>query len=93
VLPAIGTERMRLAPQGALAAGAAAVCRAIGRRLADDILSYSEAAELIVLPSPRADGITPMDFGHAEELIAESLGRAHAVLARAHPRRPLLRAA
>jgi NTE family protein len=93
VLPAIGTEPMRLAPRGALAAGAAAVCRAIGRRLADDIVRYSEAAELIVLPSPRADGITPMDFGHAQELIAESFGRAHAVLARAHPSRPILRAA
>ena len=81
VLPAMGNERLTQVPRGALAAGAVALSRAINRRLADDLLHYSDAAELIVLPSPDG-GILPADFSHAEELIAEGLERAHAVLAR-----------
>ncbi len=81
VLPAIGSERLAQVPRGAVGACVAALSRAITRRLADDLVRYADAAELIVLPSPEG-GILPADFGHAEELIAEGRERAHAMLAR-----------
>ncbi len=81
VLPAIGSERLAQVPRGAVGACVAALSRAITRRLADDLVRYANAAELIVLPPP-AGGILPADFGHAEELIAEGRERAHAMLAR-----------
>jgi len=81
VLPAMGSERLTQVPRGAVAAGVVALSRAINRRLADDLLHYADAVELIVLPSPDG-GILPADFSHAEELIAEGLERAHAMLAR-----------
>ncbi|HME01952.1 MAG TPA: patatin-like phospholipase family protein [Solirubrobacteraceae bacterium] len=81
VLPAIGSERLTQAPRGAFGAGVAALSRAINQRFANDLVHYADAAELIVLPSPDG-GILPADFGHAEELIAEGLERAEAMLAR-----------
>ena len=81
VLPAMGSERLTQVPRGAVAAGVVALSRAINRRLADDLLHYADAAELIVLPSPDG-GILPADFSHAEELIEEALERASAMLAR-----------
>lgn len=81
VLPAIGSQRLTRVPRGAIAAGIIALSRAITQRFANDLVRYADAAELIVLPSPDG-GILPADFGHAEELIAEGLERARAMLKR-----------
>ena len=99
VMPAIGTRRLTQMPRGALAAGVAAVSRAIGQRLADDVARYADAAELIMMPAPEVSGIMPTDFGHAEDLIAEGLRRSRAMLSRRsgralrQPQRPNLRLA
>ena len=45
VLAAIGPRRLERAPRGALAAGLAAVSRAIARRLEDDIARYADSVE------------------------------------------------
>ena len=89
VLPAVGTERLRRLPRGPFASGAAALSRAIGRRLADDLNRYQDQAEMIVLPAPAVGGILPTDFAHTEELIAEAVRRSRVTLAgerRAHLR-------
>ena len=88
VLPAIGTRRLSRPPRGALAAGVAAVSRAISQRLADDVARYADAAELIVLPAPEVSGVMPTDFGHSEDLIAEGVRRSRAMLARRPQRAP-----
>ena len=99
VMPAIGTRRLTQMPRGALAAGVAAVSRAIGQRLADDVARYTDTAELIMMPAPEVSGIMPTDFGHAEDLIAEGLRRSRAMLSRRsgralrQPQRPNLRLA
>jgi NTE family protein len=84
VLPAIGSPRLTRVPRGAIAAGVIALSRAITQRFANDLVQYASAAELIVLPSPDG-GVLPADFGHAEELIAEGLERARALLSRPQP--------
>jgi NTE family protein len=71
VLPAIGSPRLTRVPRGAIAAGVLALSRAISQRFANDLVQYASAAELL-----------PADFGHAEELMAEGLERAHTMLAR-----------
>jgi len=81
VLPAVGTKRLCRLPRGALASGVAAVSRAIGQRLADDLIRYRDQAELIMLPPPAVSGILPTDFGHTEELIAEGVRTSRALLA------------
>ncbi len=80
VLPAIGSQRLTRIPRGAIAAGVIALSRAITQRFASDLVQYASAAELVVLPSPNNE-ILPADFGHAEELIAEGLEQARAMLA------------
>jgi NTE family protein len=82
VLHAIGTEPLSRAPHGVLALGAAALSRALTRRFAEDVVRYADAAELVILPAPRAEGIMPTDFGHAHELIAAGRARARSMLAR-----------
>jgi NTE family protein len=81
VLHAIGTEPLSRAPHGVVAAGAAAVSRALTRRFAEDVVRYANAAELVILPAPRVEGIMPTDFGHADELIAGGRARARSMLA------------
>jgi NTE family protein len=93
VLQAIGTNRLRRAPRGALGAGLMAASRALTRRFTEDVDRYADAAELVVLPAPRVDGIMPTDFGHADELIAMGLRRARVLLARGHRVVPFPRAA
>jgi NTE family protein len=93
VLPAVSTTQLRSVPHGALALGITGVLRAIGRRFAEDLVRYSDVAELIVLPSPNAALTMPTDFSHADELIEEAFRRARALLAARRPSRALLRAA
>lgn len=80
VLNAIGTKPLSRAPRGVLATGAAAVSHALVRRLAEDVVRYADAAEMVILPAPQLEGIMPSDFGHAHDLIAQGLARARSVL-------------
>jgi NTE family protein len=82
VLHAIGTEPLSRAPHGVLAAGAAAMFRALTQRFAEDIVRYADAAELLILPAPQVEAIMPTDFAHAHELIAAARARARSRLAR-----------
>jgi NTE family protein len=91
VLAAIGQQRLERAPRGALAAGLAAVSRAIARRLEDDVARYADSVELTVLHAPSEVG--PTDFGQARELVEVGLQRARAELRRNHTPRHLRRAA
>jgi NTE family protein len=73
VLPTVQTCELEAIPHSALAMIIHATNLLVHRRLADDIVRYREAAELIVLPPPCPVRVQPMDFGHAESLIASAL--------------------
>jgi NTE family protein len=93
VLPALSAASLRRAPRGMLAAGVAAVSRALTYRLVEDLARYRHDVELVVLPAPEVDGIMPTDFGHAEELVSEGLRRGREVLHRDRRVVPLRQAA
>jgi NTE family protein len=93
VLPALGAAPLRSAPRGVLAAGVAAVSRALMYRLVDDLARYRHDAELVVLPAPAVGTIMPTDFGHAEELVGDGLRRGREVLGRDRCVFPLRQAA
>jgi len=80
VLPALGAAPLRSAPRGVLAAGVAAVSRALMYRLVEDLARYRHDAELVVLPAPAVGRIMPTDFGPAEELVSEGLRRGRELL-------------
>jgi NTE family protein len=93
VLPAMGAERLTRPPRGAIGATVSAMCRAIGRRLAEDLERYGDLVELTVLPSPHRCVIQPTDFSRADELIAEALHDARRTLTRHRFTAPQARAA
>ena len=93
VLPALSAASLRRPPRGVLAAGVAAVSRALTYRLVEDLARYRHDVELVVLPAPEVDGIMPTDFGHAEELVSEGLRRGREVLHRNRRVVPLRQAA
>src|SRR3954471_17238209 len=94
VLSAMGPSRLAEAPRGAVAAGIAAITRAITRRLEEDIVRYGGIVDLTVLPAPTLSGLLPTDFGHADERSDQGLRRARAELRRHHaPARSLRRVA
>lgn len=93
VLQSIGTGQLRRAPRGVVAAGVSAISHALTRRLLEDVHRYSSAVELMIMPAPAIDGILPTDFGHTDELIAEGLREARAMLAGGPRLLPLARAA
>ena len=82
VLPVITRHRLGRAPRGAIGAGLAAVSRAIAWRFAQDVVRYSDSAELTVLPTPDAEDIMPTDFSRAYELIADGFSLARSALTR-----------
>ncbi|MBV8999148.1 MAG: patatin-like phospholipase family protein [Solirubrobacterales bacterium] len=93
VLQAICTRPLGRAPRGVWASGVAGMSRAITRRFDEDLVRYSDAVELTVLPAPRPEGSSPTDFRHADELIADGLSLARAALAQAGRVMPLRLAA
>ena len=93
VLQAIGTGPLGRAPRGAWASGVIAMLRAITRRLEEDLARYADSVELTVIPAPRIDGIMPIDFGHADELITAGLRSARRILAQTRHVVPLREAA
>jgi NTE family protein len=56
-------------PRGAVAMLLHAMSLLVMRRLLVDVEALRERAELIVLPPPCPQAITPIDFSHADELI------------------------
>jgi NTE family protein len=93
VLQAIGTGPLRQAPRSAWASGVIAMSRAITRRLKEDVAQYADSVELTVIPAPRTDGIMPIDFGHADELITAGLRSASWTLTQTRHVAPLRKAA
>lgn len=78
-------------PGGALAMALHAVSLLTQRRLVDDIERHRGSAKLIVLPPPCPLGIQPIDFDHAEDLIARALGDARTFLDQGGEDRPPIR--
>ena len=60
-------------PAGALGMALNAISLLAHRRLIEDIERHRDDAHLIVLPPPCPLGIQPVDFAHAEQLIAVAL--------------------
>lgn len=82
VLPAGHACALDAPPTGALAMALHAISLLTHRRLLDDIDRHSDDAELIVLPFPCPLRIQPIDFTHADELVARALQDARAFLER-----------
>jgi NTE family protein len=80
VLPTGHACSLEEPPGGALAMALHAISLLTQRRLIDDIERHRLNAKLIVLPPPCPLGTQPIDFGHADELIARSLSDARAFL-------------
>ena len=67
--------------------------RAISRRLKEDMARLPDSVELTVIPAPSIDGIMPIDFGHADELITCGLRSARTILTQTRHVVPLREAA
>jgi NTE family protein len=88
VLPTGHACELEDAPRSALGMIVHATTLLVHRRLADDIVRYRDAAELIVLPPPCPVRVQPMDFGQADDLIATALAESRAFLDDAETQRP-----
>jgi NTE family protein len=80
VLPTGHACALDAPPSGALAMALHALSLLTHRRLIDDVERHSRDAELIVLPAPCPLSIQPIDFGHADELVARALHDARVFL-------------
>ena len=80
VLPTGHACALAKPPAGALAMGLHAISILTQRRLIDDIERHRGDAELVVLPPPCPLETEPIDFDHADELIARSLAGARRFL-------------
>lgn len=80
VLPTGQVCELDAAPRSALGMIVHATTLLVHRRLADDIVRYRDAAELIVLPPPCPVRVQPIDFGQAEGLIAAALAESRTFL-------------
>ena len=87
----LGAERVYVLPTGyacaleeppgsALGMALHAISLLTHRRLVEDVERHRDDADLIVLPPPCPLRVTPIDFGHADELIARALDDARAFL-------------
>ncbi len=56
-------------PRGAFGTLAHAMTVLVHQRLMRDIQLYSDAIDLVVLPTPHPIAVNPLDFGHSDELI------------------------
>ena len=81
------TCELEAPPRGALSMVLHATNLLVQRRLADDIVRYHDAAELIVLPPPCPVRVQPMDFDQAESLIEKALDESRLFLDRRGSRR------
>jgi NTE family protein len=87
----LGAERIYVLPTGYACALDAPPASALGmalhaisllthRRLLEDVERHRDTVDLVVLPPPCPLRVTPIDFGHADELIARALEAARALL-------------
>ncbi len=91
VLPTGHACALEAPPGGALAMALHAISLLTQRRLIDDIERHRGSAKLIVLPPPCPLGIQPIDFAHAEELIARALEDSRRFLEEGGDSRPPIR--
>jgi NTE family protein len=79
VLPTGNACDLEEPPRGALGMLLHAMSLLVMRRLQVEVELLRDRAELIVLPPPCPLGVSPIDFGHSEELIRRGLdgGREH----------------
>ena len=80
VLPTGHACALEEPPGGALAMALHAISLLTQRRLIDDVERHRGKAKLIVLPPPCPLGTQPIDFDHADDLIARSLADARRFL-------------
>jgi NTE family protein len=80
VLPTGHACALDQAPDGALGMALQAMSLLTHRRLTEDIERHRADAQLVVLPPPCPQRITPIDFDHAGELIDRALHDARAFL-------------
>jgi NTE family protein len=91
VLPTGHACALEEPPGGALAMALHAVSLLTQRRLIDDIERHRDSARLIVLPPPCPLATQPIDFDHADALIARALADARSFLEDGGEDRPPIR--
>lgn len=91
VLPTGHACALHDAPGSALAMALHALSLLTQRRLIDDIEKHRDEAQLVVLPPPCPLTITPIDFSHADVLIARAYADAIAFLDSGGDDRPPIR--
>ena len=91
VLPTGHACALEDTPRGALALALHAISLLTQRRLIDDVERHRDDAHLVVLPPPCPLRTQPIDFGHADELIARALDDARRFLDRGGEDRPAIR--
>jgi NTE family protein len=80
------------APRGALAMLVHATGLMVSQRFKAELDSFGHDVEIVVVPPPCPIDVQPMDFGHADSLIARAIDESRAFLAgRAAPVVPLHR--
>jgi NTE family protein len=84
-----GDRSLPVAPRSALDAAVHAFTLLANARLRSDLLRFSAAAEVIVLPASNPGHVLPTDFDHAERLISGCLQTAREVLDALHLTEPL----
>ncbi|HEX2087031.1 MAG TPA: patatin-like phospholipase family protein [Solirubrobacteraceae bacterium] len=72
VLPTGGPCELTEAPRGALGMVVQATSLMVAQRFADEAAEFAGRPGLTILPPPCPIDVQPMDFGHAERLIAEA---------------------
>jgi NTE family protein len=72
ILPTGAPCELKEPPAGALAMMVHATGLLVGRRLAQDVLTFDDRAELVMLPPPCPLSVQPTDFSHAEDLIEQA---------------------
>lgn len=80
VLPTGHACGLEQPPASALGMALHALSRLTHSRLIADVELHRDRAKLVVLPPPCPLAIQPIDFGHADELIARSLNDARRFL-------------
>lgn len=91
VLPTGHACALEESPRGALALALHAISLLTQRRLIDDIEQHRQHAQLVVLPPPCPLRTQPIDFDHADELIAQALEDARKFLDSGGEDRPPIR--
>jgi NTE family protein len=91
VLPTGHACALEESPRGALALALHAISLLTQRRLIADVEEHCKNAHLVVLPPPCPLRIQPIDFNHADELIAQALADARTFLDSGGQDRPPIR--